>query len=739
MGKDNAERALARAWQGLLTRALLLGFVFYGVGVGAQPAPGYYDSANASSSTALRSSLHNIIDDHTWYPYSSSAIDTWDILEIADENQDKSGDIIALYRNASYAKQGGGNSFYNREHTWPKSYGFPDLTTNNYPYTDTHHLFLSDIGYNGSRGNKPFKNCQSGCAEFVTNVNNGRGGAGDSSWSDVSAEGWEVWSERRGDVARALMYMDVRYAGGVHGVTGAPEPDLVLTNNLALIDMSATGNNESLAYMGLLSVLLQWHQEDPVDLIELQHTEAVYQFQGNRNPFVDHPEWVACIFQNQCDGAGGGGGGGGGAAGDAWINEFHYDNGGSDVNEFVEIAGPAGLDLSGWSVVAYNGSNGNSYATVNLSGVIVEASGCMGVTSMNFTGLQNGAPDALALVDDGGTVVHFISYEGTLTANNGPAAGQTAVNIGVAESSSTGSNQSLQLGGQGGAAADFSWQAPQNNTRGQSNNGQTFNACSGDTTAPAKPSGLGATGLDAQVMVDWNTGSDSDLAGYNIYRSLTSGGPYTKINASLSAVNQITDSNVSNGATYFYVVTAVDTSGNESANSLEVSVMPSAPVGGDLWINEFHYDNGGSDVGEFIEIAGPAGMNVSGWKLVSYNGNGGGQYKTITLSGVIPNQQNGRGVLAYTFSGLQNGSSDGIALVDDAGAVVEFLSYEGTLTASNGPAAGMTSTNVVVKESSSTPVGYSLQRAGNGSTASQFVWSQPGPDTPGLINNGQGF
>ena len=52
--------------------------------------------------------------------------------------------------------------------------------------------------------------------------------------------------------------------------------------------------------MGLLSVLIQWHNDDPVDLIELQHTEAVFSFQGNRNPFVDHPEWVACIFQNNC-------------------------------------------------------------------------------------------------------------------------------------------------------------------------------------------------------------------------------------------------------------------------------------------------------------------------------------------------------------------------------------------------------------------------------------------------------
>jgi len=52
--------------------------------------------------------------------------------------------------------------------------------------------------------------------------------------------------------------------------------------------------------MGLLSVLLQWHKDDPVDWIEFQHHEAVASFQENRNPFVDHPEWVKCVFESVC-------------------------------------------------------------------------------------------------------------------------------------------------------------------------------------------------------------------------------------------------------------------------------------------------------------------------------------------------------------------------------------------------------------------------------------------------------
>jgi len=293
----------------MLNRFILLLYSGFGIGSAiAQPAADYYASADTSSAAALRKSLHEIIDDHRRFPYTSSATDTWDVLEIADEDQDKSGHIITIYRNASFDRQGGGNNLYNREHTWPKSYGFPDNGPDlNYPYTDMHHLFLADTDYNYSRSNKPYDNCDVNCQEEVTQTNNQRGGLlsgypGDSSWTDGEyTDGrWETWVGRRGDVARALMYMDVRYEGGVHGVTGAAEPDLILTDDRDLINRSNTRRNETVGYMGLLSVLLQWHEQDPVDLIEIQHHETVAAFQGNRNPFIDHPQWAGCVFAGQC-------------------------------------------------------------------------------------------------------------------------------------------------------------------------------------------------------------------------------------------------------------------------------------------------------------------------------------------------------------------------------------------------------------------------------------------------------
>lgn len=269
----------------------------------ADPPPGYYDSVDDSSSESLRATLHEIIDDHQRFPYSSSSTDTWDILEAADEDPNNSSNILDVYKNSSYAKFGGGEGVYNREHSWPRSYGFPDDGTYNYPHTDCHHLFLCNVAYNSYRGSRPFDYCSDSCSERVTTENNGQGGGsgeypGNSNWvggSDGPTGTWETWIGRKGDIARAQFYMDVRYEGGTHGGTGAWEPDLILTDDRGLIAASQTGNNETVAYMGLMSVLYQWHLEDPVDDVERARNDVVYSYQGNRNPFIDHPEWLQIL------------------------------------------------------------------------------------------------------------------------------------------------------------------------------------------------------------------------------------------------------------------------------------------------------------------------------------------------------------------------------------------------------------------------------------------------------------
>jgi|GEM_PF-1422480 len=290
--------------QPFISSVVLIGLIslFFGLSFADIP-PGYYDSVDTSSAAALRLSLHLIIDDHVKFPYTADTTDTWDILELADEDPLDSAYILDVYKNASYIKFGTGNDYYNREHSWPKSFGFPDDTVDNYPYTDCHQLFLSDSGYNSARGNRVFASCLSGCTEYPTLFYNGVGGGGgdESNWGTGTGNtgSWETWIDRRGDVARALLYMDVRYEGGTHGVTGYSEPDLILTDNRDL--MVTPGFNDTVGYMGLLSVLLQWNEDDPVDAKEQARNDVVYSFQGNRNPFIDHPEWVTMLFGSPPD------------------------------------------------------------------------------------------------------------------------------------------------------------------------------------------------------------------------------------------------------------------------------------------------------------------------------------------------------------------------------------------------------------------------------------------------------
>jgi uncharacterized protein len=163
---------------------------------------------------------------------------------------------------------------------------------------------------------------------------------------------------------------------------------------------------------------------------------------------------------------------------------------------------------------------------------------------------------------------------------------------------------------------------------------------------------------------------------------------------------------------------------------------------GTPFINEIHYDNVGADAGEAIEIAGPFGTSLSGWSLVFYNGNGGAPYATVLLTGTIPYQDDGYGTLSFAGppGGIQNGSPDGVALVNSLGQVVQFLSYEGSFTAVGGPANGMTSTDIGVAEEPPPGIGLSLQLTGSGASYQDFTWTAAAADDSfGSVNSGQDF
>lgn len=161
----------------------------------------------------------------------------------------------------------------------------------------------------------------------------------------------------------------------------------------------------------------------------------------------------------------------------AWINEIHYSDLGTDTNEFVEVViqNPGNYMLSGFGVFLYNGNNGESYDTKTLD-LFTAGATVNGFTIYYYmyptNGIQNGEPDGIALAYNEVLIPgQFLSYEGAFQGVGGPADGIMSVDIGVLEGGEP-DGSSLQLSGSGSFYSDFTWQPPAAETHGQENNDQ---------------------------------------------------------------------------------------------------------------------------------------------------------------------------------------------------------------------------------------------------------------------------
>lgn len=265
---------------------------------------------------------------------------------------------------------------------------------------------------------------------------------------------------------------------------------------------------------------------------------------------------------------------------EVWINEFHYDNDGSDTGEFVEVAGLAGTDLTGYTIVYYNGANGNTYSpNSNLSGIIDDEFIGYGALSFARPDIQNGSPDGLALVKDGTTVIEFLSYEGSFTANNGPAAGMTSTDIGVSEPGSQAIGESLSRTGTGNRGADFTF-TDGAESPGDLNPGQTLTPapCGGTVTVTFdNDSNNGGVGSAIDPLVITRTYQLEDPAGNTTPLTQT----ITVIDNVAPVITCPADINVNNdpgvcGATVSFAATATDNCGvnNISHSPNSGSVFP---------------------------------------------------------------------------------------------------------------------------------------------------------------------
>jgi len=407
------------------------------------------------------------------------------------------------------------------------------------------------------------------------------------------------------------------------------------------------------------------------------------------------------------------------------ISEFHYDNAGTDAGERIEISGPAGTNLGGWRLVKFNGNTPTAAVVYTNSGdpimpiaagtTIPATCGDRGVLVFSYPvdGLQNGGNDGFALVNAANDVVELLSYEGTFTVAAGQtfASGMTAVDVLVSETSTTPVGHSIQRAGDG------TWGAPAANS---------FGACNDDVGTPPPPDVVASVTVAPMTTTIVAGGLANFTATARTAANVVIPAATFSWQTSNALVATVNASGIAMGVAPG-TVTITATSGTVSGSAtLTITAPPAAPG---VRFTELHYDNVGTDVNEKIEIEGPAGTLLTGWSIVLYDGTSRTPYSTRSLSGSIPATCGGRGVVVIDYpESIQNGSPDGMALVNAANGIVEFLSYEGSFTASGGPAAGRSSTDIGVSENGS-PYGQSLQRSADGAS-----WAVPANSTFGGCN-----
>ncbi len=233
-----------------------------------QIPPGYYNSAQGLTGEELRTALHNIIKNHTVISYNA----LWNAFKDTDKRPDgKVWDIYSTCNFTFVTNQCGTYSnlcdCYNREHTVPQSW-FNNASP---MVSDLFHILPTDGKVNAYRSNYPYGECANGIVY-------GLGKLGTSTSEGYTSIVFEPADEYKGDIARIYFYMATRY---MNVISGWNSP-------------SFSGNNLS---VWTQNMLVRWHQMDPVSQKEIDRNNAIYsKYQQNRNPFVDHPEWVYEIW-----------------------------------------------------------------------------------------------------------------------------------------------------------------------------------------------------------------------------------------------------------------------------------------------------------------------------------------------------------------------------------------------------------------------------------------------------------
>jgi endonuclease I len=259
-----------------------------GSGVGSNIPEGYYSMANGQQ-RELMTQLHEIINDHIPIFYSQ----IWTVIGLADRQFN--GTIWDVYSSLPCSEppyefeysddQDKGDdtnqegAFYNREHAWPSSWWGGSNTDT--MFTDVHHIFPCDKVVNAQRGNNPFGVV--GSIEW-TSLNGSLLG-NNNYGEEFTGTVFEPIDAYKGDFARAWFYFVTRY-----------QHRLVDWADDYMVNLVLNGNDWPAFKPWVLEMLLEWHRNDPVSQKEIIRNDAIWLNQGNRNPYVDYPEFVEKVF-----------------------------------------------------------------------------------------------------------------------------------------------------------------------------------------------------------------------------------------------------------------------------------------------------------------------------------------------------------------------------------------------------------------------------------------------------------
>ncbi|MBP5572764.1 MAG: endonuclease, partial [Bacteroidales bacterium] len=255
--------------QHLAQGLLLAAFLLVTTALQAQIPNGYYNNADGKTGDELKVALHNIINGHSVKSYSSLN----DIYAYTDCDSD--GKIWDIYSNKRWSLSNDCGSYdsegdcWNKEHTWPQSW----FNEKSGPKSDLFHVMPTDGYVNNRRSNYPY-----GEVSHATWTSSNGSKLGRCTTSGYSGTVFEPVDEYKGDIARNFFYMSVRYYNEDSGWGSSG-----MTNKSEIKDWAMT-------------MLLRWSDEDPVSDKEIARNNAVYGYQNNRNPFIDHPEYARMIW-----------------------------------------------------------------------------------------------------------------------------------------------------------------------------------------------------------------------------------------------------------------------------------------------------------------------------------------------------------------------------------------------------------------------------------------------------------